>query len=525
MSTVRVLIVEDERIVARDLQNCLEILGYQVPAIATSGEMAILLAHEHRPDVVLMDIRLDGEMDGIQAAQVIWHELTIPIVFATGYSDEITVQRAAETEMFGYILKPIKERDLYTAIQIALRRSGHENRLKEQYYWALNVLREIGDAVIVTNAQKQIKFLNLVAERLTGWHLEAAMERPLDEVLKLVDLETQLSVESPVDRVLSRGEIIYLANPVLLITRTGRQIPIADSAAPLRNNAGDITGVVLVFREFLPPRPVDEPSEREPSLSLLRSQILEQQIEEMQRLTRLKDDFLSMVSHELRSPISNIKMSIRLLEMNLDRLKCSSDLDEATHASQVNQYLDILRDECDRELNIVNSLLEMQRFEAETIPLEPAEINIREWLTQIIEAFKGRIFDRQQDISLSISETVSSFISDPSILTQMIGELLTNACKYSPPGATISVMADLHNNSLRFTVKNPGDNLSPEVLVRIFDKFYRLPGSDRWNQGGTGLGLALVKKQVNYLGGSITAESDNNEVRFIAELPMLNLEA
>lgn len=120
--TIQILVVEDERVVARDIKACLESLGYAVPAIASSGEDAIESAQVLHPELVLMDIQLDGKIDGIQTAQQIWDTLQIPVIYATGHSDYATVERAISTEPFGYIVKPIKERDLHIAIKMVLQR-------------------------------------------------------------------------------------------------------------------------------------------------------------------------------------------------------------------------------------------------------------------------------------------------------------------------------------------------------------------------------------------------------------------
>jgi PAS domain S-box-containing protein len=513
---VRVLVVEDEWVVAIDVSACLEGLGYLVVATVASGEEAVVKARELRPNVVLMDIRLAGEMDGVQAAQQIWHELQIPVIYTTGYSDQATVDRATATEPFGYILKPIKERDLYIAIKTALQRYGRETRLREQQEWAATILKAIGDGIIVTDAEGRVKFLNLVAESLTGWQLQDAMNRFVDEVLPLIHYETQTPVTNPVREVLQTGTTTYLANPVLLITKDGRQIPVADSAAPVKDEAGNMTGAVMVFREVIEQQPVQKQS-----FSLLRAQLLEQQIQELQEVAQHKDEFLSTVSHELRSPLTNIKMSIHLLEMNLDRRSLSPSESEVSAQSQrVEQYLRIIREQCDQELNLVNDLLELQRLEAEGTPVEQTPIDVVEWISQLAEAYQGRTQERQQTLQVHLPTTLPPLVSDLPVLTHILRELLTNACKYTPPGEVITVSAQSTEDQLQLWISNSGITISPEELPRVFDKFYRIPGSDRWNQGGTGLGLALVKKQIEYLGGSIRAESTANEIRFVLELPL-----
>lgn len=126
MSTARVLIVEDESIIALDIQTSLQAAGYQVVSIAATAEEAIQDTAHLQPDLVLMDIRLDGEMDGVETAKQIWQTWQIPVVFLTAHADENTLTRAKATQPFGYILKPFDDRELITTIEIALSRHKAE---------------------------------------------------------------------------------------------------------------------------------------------------------------------------------------------------------------------------------------------------------------------------------------------------------------------------------------------------------------------------------------------------------------
>lgn len=131
MKNTKILIVEDEGIVAQDIQKRLKQIGYDVPYISHSGEKAIEKAAEIFPDLILMDIRLKGEMDGIEAARRIYNNFNIPIIYLTANIDENTIERAKETKPFGYIIKPFKERELYTTIEITLAKHQMEKKLKE----------------------------------------------------------------------------------------------------------------------------------------------------------------------------------------------------------------------------------------------------------------------------------------------------------------------------------------------------------------------------------------------------------
>jgi CheY-like chemotaxis protein len=135
MEITSILIVEDEHIVALDIKNRLKKLGYVVAGRAATGQAAIDKAAETCPDLILMDIRLKGEMDGIAAAEQIRDRLGIPVIYLTAYSDEATLQRAKITEPYGYIIKPFEDRDLHTTIAMALYRHKVEQELRESRQW------------------------------------------------------------------------------------------------------------------------------------------------------------------------------------------------------------------------------------------------------------------------------------------------------------------------------------------------------------------------------------------------------
>ncbi|MGV8040689.1 MAG: sigma 54-interacting transcriptional regulator [Thermoanaerobaculaceae bacterium] len=246
----RILVAEDEGIVARDIQNQLRALGYDTDKWVTSGEDAVRAAEESSPDLVLMDIRLQGVLDGIEAAAEIRSRLGIPVVYLTAHADAPTVERAKETRPLGYILKPFRESDLHVTIELALVKHAADLALREREQWLSITLRSIGDAVIATDRLGLVRFLNPVAERLTGWSSEEASGRPLREVFVTVAEDTREPGPDVFERVIEKGTVIGLANHTLLRSRTGAEFPIGDSAAPIRDELGSVIGVVLVFRDL-----------------------------------------------------------------------------------------------------------------------------------------------------------------------------------------------------------------------------------------------------------------------------------
>lgn len=251
MSNPKILVVEDEGIVAIDIQICLESLGYTVTAIADTGELAIKKAKETYPDLVLMDIRLKGKMDGIEAARKITEDLDIPIIYLTAYADRTTLERAKITGPFGYILKPFEERELHTAIEIAFYKYQMEKQLKQNVEWLSTLLKSIGDAVIANDRRGYITFMNPVAEQLTGWKQEESVGKDATEIFQIINEKTRDRIESPILKVLNEGKKLTLPKETLLVAKDGREIPIDDSAAPITDEKGNITGVVLVFRDII----------------------------------------------------------------------------------------------------------------------------------------------------------------------------------------------------------------------------------------------------------------------------------
>jgi len=245
---IRVLVVEDESVVSKDIQESLKSLGYKVCGTAFAGEEAIAKAESLQPDLVLMDIVLKGDIDGVEAAETIRSRLHIPVIYLTAYSDEHTLNRAKVTEPSGYILKPFDERELHTTIEVAMYRHTMQKRLRESERWFGTTLRSIGDAVIATNTKGRVTFMNPVAELLTGWNQAEAMGRDLGEVFSVRDQDGCILLKNPVSRVLEDGAVVEFRNN-LLIGREGTKRIVDDSAAPIVDDNGDIIGAVLVFRD------------------------------------------------------------------------------------------------------------------------------------------------------------------------------------------------------------------------------------------------------------------------------------
>ena len=242
------------------------------------------------------------------------------------------------------------------------------------------------------------------------------------------------------------------------------------------------------------------------------------QVKELEHLNQLKDDFLSTVSHELRTPLSNMKLAIHMLRT-------------APPSARRDRYLDILESECSREAELINDLLDLQRLENDCYAIAFEPIDLANWLPGLLAPFRTRAQNRGQTLTLDLPDSIPIAMSDRKSLERILAELLNNACKYTPPDGAIAlkVEANLDNYgglvvscpTLTFKVRNQAEIPASE-LPRMFEKFYRIPKSDPWQQGGTGLGLALIKKLVETMRGEIEAASSNGWTVMTVELPTIS---
>jgi PAS domain S-box-containing protein len=227
-------------------------------------------------------------------------------------------------------------------------------------------------------------------------------------------------------------------------------------------------------------------------------QAAQAQVQELERLNQLKDDFLSTVSHELRTPMSNIKMATQMLEISLKPLGVFD-----READPINRYFKVLREEGQREIGLINDLLDLARLDAGVEPLNLTTIALQFFLPHLAEPFLERTRKQQQQLVINVPETLPSLTTDLPYLERILTELLQNACKYTPSGETITLAAQATPTALEICVSNSGVEIPAIECDRIFDKFYRIPNNDPWKHGGTGLGLTLVKKVAELLGASV----------------------
>jgi PAS domain S-box-containing protein len=355
-------------------------------------------------------------------------------------------------------------------------------------------LASIGDAVVSTDVGGRVTFSNAVADRLMGLS-EPPLGRPLQDVFVIVNETTRQAVESPVDKVLRLGQIVGLANHTVLLRPDGSELAIDDSGAPIRDQNGRVIGVVMVFRDVSQRRAL----ERE----------LQQHTRELEAADRRKDEFLSMLAHELRNPLAPLATSITLL----DKLPGASP--------QVGDVLQVMRRQVGHMTRLVDDLLDVARLTRGSIELRKARIDLADVVAQAIEM--GRAFAQPRGVRLEVLPSPSLIVdADLTRLVQVLSNLLSNAAKFTSRGGTVTVSVSEDRGWARMSVRDTGAGIDPALLPRIFDLFVQGDRSLDRRSGGLGIGLTIVRSIVELHGGSIHAASPGvgQGAEFVVRLPL-----
>jgi PAS domain S-box-containing protein len=381
------------------------------------------------------------------------------------------------------------------------KRAEAERRAAEERL--LVTLRSIGDAVISTDTAGRVVILNRVAEELTGLTEAEASGKPLCEVFQIIDEETGEPAEDPVHKVMESGAVVGLANHAALVRRDGRRISIADSAAPVRSESGELLGVVLVFRDVTEVRRGErERIQVQEALRGANARLMESD--------RRKDEFLAILSHELRNPLAPITNSLYVLD------HAQPGGEQARRAKQV------IARQVTQLAGLVNDLLDVTRITRNKIQLQKERLELNELVSRAVE--DNRSFFERGSVHLELAPAPwpVRVNADRTRLSQIIGNLLQNAAKFARPGgrSRISVSGEAGQAAIR--VVDDGVGMSAETIGRLFQPFMQAEQTLDRSKGGLGLGLALVKGLVELHGGAISARSEGlgKGAEFVVCLPL-----
>lgn len=490
MSKIKVLVVEDERIIAKDLQNTLKLLGYDVPVIASTGDEAITKSQEIKPDIVLMDIVLKGEMDGIEAARRIHNELRIPIIYLTAYEDDETLERAKITEPIGYILKPFEERTLHTTIEMALYKYSMESKLLESEERYRRLVEYSPDGIII-ELDGILVFANPAAEELIGEKKgknllgRKAKDFIPAEIHEIVDEKFKFIKEN------------NLPLPFLdsqLLKKNGKKLDIEVSMVPFPYEGK--TAVQIIIRDI---------SERKKAEEELKNAYLElkktqQQLIQNEKLAAL-GRFSAGLAHEIRNPLANISASAQfcISKFNIDE--------------KLKRHFDIILRNADSANRIIKELLDF------TSPRETvlSEGNIDNVLEHVCELVKPRCLKQNISLYRETKEKLPLIKINEKKLEEAFMNFVSNAVDAMPDGGTLTIKTGNANKNIYIDFIDTGYGIEQNDIDKIFEPFFTT------KDDGTGLGLSLAYHIISVHSGEISVDSKNGYgTTFRVKIPINN---
>ncbi|WAS05579.1 GAF domain-containing protein [Gloeomargaritales cyanobacterium VI4D9] len=290
--------------------------------------------------------------------------------------------------------------------------------------------------------------------------------------------------------------------------------------APIMDDQGVIGELGVALARPQPGVPVDLVPQvaNQCAIAIRQARLYQQsraQVVELERLHRLKDDFLSTVSHELRTPLSNMKLALKMFGLTLRKGNIN-----ATKQAKLLQYLEILEQEYEREAQLIQDLLHLRQLDTTREPLPQVTLDVQQWLPGLVQRFTSQAEQKGLHLTYTLDPELPQVTVHLFSLERVITELITNALKYTPAGGTIHLATQKLPDHWQVQVTNTGVEIPPPELERIFERFYRVPRSDPWEHGGMGLGLALVRRLVTHLGGTITATSGQGQTQFQVIFPV-----
>jgi PAS domain S-box-containing protein len=477
--------------------RALRLAGFEVYE-AMTGEDALRLAHELKPQLVLLDVHLP-DISGIEVCRRIKTDPSTEFILVIQTSATFTEVgdrvRGLEGGADAYLTEPIEADELVANVRAILRLRETEQRVIEREAWLDAVMSSIGDAVITTDLEGRVTLINPVAQEMVGWTEADAEGRPLMEVFRTINERTRLPSENPVVKVLRGESPAGLSDQDVLTSRDGRETPIDNRAAPIKDERGNFIGVVLAFRDITERKRIEKA--REQSLRYEQEARHEADVARLrvEEASRLKDEFLATVSHELRTPLNHMLGWITMLR--------SGKLQQ----NKTQKAFDTIERNARAQGRLIDDLLDVTRIISGKLLIEPRQLEI----AKVVEAAAESIVPAAEDKGVKFKTTLvpdAGMVSgDSDRLQQAIWNLLSNAVKFTPKDGHVELRLTRVNSQIEITVSDDGQGISPDFLPHVFDRFRQQDATTGRQHGGLGLGLAIVRHLVELHGGSVRVES------------------
>lgn len=482
MNKGRILIVEDEVIIAMEIADRLRSMGYEIIKIVSNGDHAIQTVKDNKPDLILMDIMIQGDFDGIETATRIKSFSDTPVIYLTANADESTLERAKSSDAFGYLIKPFEEKELKTSIEMALYKHTMEQKLKESEERFKSLVENSTISIFRVSREGKVlhgnsTFISLLGfnklSDLVGKNLNSFVHPDEDEQLDFSKLAQEDS-----SNINLKIKLISSNNENVIVSLSANPVKWEDEVLYFDGTMVDITKQQKYEEELIAAKDKAEESDR------------------------LKTEFLAGMSHEIRTPVNTIMSYLSLL---------NADLND----SEVNKYKDIF-DAIDigskRLTRTIDSILNMAQFQSGTFDVFKTKIDIdSDVLGSLIEEFKYTASQRGLDLNYSNCTDSCKILGDKYSLSQMFVNLIDNGLKYTKKGFVNVKLFNDKNGYLSVSVKDSGIGISDEFMPTLFKPFSQEEQGYRRKFDGNGLGLALVKRYCELNDAVIKVNSKKGE--------------
>ncbi len=455
----KILVVEDAIMVALHIRKSLESAGYEVMSCLKSGEEAVLYTAQHIPDLILMDIMLDGEMDGIEAATQISNKINIPIIYLTALTDKATIDRAKVTAPYGYIMKPFNEKELHTTIEMALHKSAIENDLRESQERFFSTVKSIGECLVTIQEDGVVSFLNEEAQKLSGIDLKNRKNENFSNIFSFFVVENDAN--KPIDLYAHLVNNAAIPEPILLLNNTSQEpFYVGDfNLSPIRNNKNLVVGHVLLFKD-ISHKIKEEKIKAELRMNNIAALIEGQEMERIRVARELHDGLGQM--------LTAIKLQLEQIEARDAQLDTKKILNEI----------------------IENAIVETKRISDNLMPLQLNELELEDCTESLC-----RSFNQVAGTSVICQSTIHSLVVDQKIkvnIYRVIQEALSNAMKHAQ-ASHINVQLNNNDETLFLTIEDDGNGFDVGAILKSTKK--------------EGHGMSNMMDRVSILGGNITFDS------------------
>ncbi len=471
MHDAKIMIIEDEAIIAKDIENILLNYGYRITGIFSKAEDAIESLKSNKPDLILMDVVLKGDMDGIEAANIINKTMRIPIIFVTAYADDTTISRIKKTEPYGYFLKPFEEKELQTWIETTLQKFDTEEIHKKKEKLAFSILENLDNGIIAADLHGKVTYINPLAELLTGWINNEAVGEHIGKLINIEDLDSKLDYLQSLN---ISNEPAH--DTIKFVNRKNETMEITYNLITLRENE-NTKGYMLTFKE---------------SGKLDKTEELKKKLEDSYKEI---EKFAYIASHDLQEPLRMVASYVQLLKK-----KYSNKLD-----SEADEFINFAVSGANKMKVLIDDLLLYSRINS--LRMHSEEVNCSKLVSDISNTIK----QEWPDLNTEIKHTGLPVIKgDFFQLHQLFYHLITNAVKFNTNKKPVIVISCIsRNGGWVFSITDNGIGIDKQYFDKIFEAFQKLHNSKDYP--GTGIGLAVCRKIVELHGGRIWVESEKDK--------------